>query len=169
MILRCRPGRVFLDAAGDDPERPIWKRPLQLEGLVWRGRHPGLDFVRRRQDYRHCLRVDGADLGVRLRCEERVEVVGGLAFLDLPDGRPVGPDAGEAGEGAALIESEPDVTTFCLVELAEAVERHHATVLGSYPRFRQRAGGAGDHSNEGQHPSSSWRPVRCWQVLSSRR
>ena len=81
---RCRPGRVFLDAAGDDPERPVRKRPLQLQGLVRRGRHPGLDFVRRRQDHRHRLRVDGADLGVRLRREEREDVVGGLALLDLP-------------------------------------------------------------------------------------
>ena len=30
-------------------------------------------------------------------------------------------------------------------------------------------GGAGDYSNEGQQPSFSWRPVRCWQVLSNRR
>jgi hypothetical protein len=36
-------------------------------------------------------------------------------------------------------------------------------------RFRQRTGGAGDYSNEGQQPSSSWRPVRSWQVSSSRR
>ena len=48
--------------------------------------------------------MDGADLGVRLRRQEREEVVGGLAFLDLPDRSPVGPDAGEAGEGTALIE-----------------------------------------------------------------
>jgi hypothetical protein len=44
--------------------------------------------------------MDGADLRVRLRREEREDVVGGLAFLNLADGRPVGPDAGEAGEGA---------------------------------------------------------------------
>ena len=30
-------------------------------------------------------------------------------------------------------------------------------------------GRAGDYSNEGQQPSSSWRPVRCWQVLSNSR
>jgi hypothetical protein len=53
--------------------------------------------------------MDGADLGVRIRGEERVEVVGGLAFLDLPDRCPVGPDAGEAGEGSELVEREPDV------------------------------------------------------------
>jgi hypothetical protein len=28
---------------------------------------------------------------------------------------------------------------------------------------------AGDYSNDGQHPSSSWRPVRCWQVSSNSR
>jgi hypothetical protein len=86
---------IFLDAAGDDPERAVRKRVLQLQGLVWRRGHPGLDFVRRRQ--------------------EGVEVVVGLAFLDLPDRCPVGPDAGEAGEGAALIEGEPDVAAFGLV------------------------------------------------------
>jgi hypothetical protein len=32
-----------------------------------------------------------------------------LAFLDLPDRRPVGPDAGEAGERAGRVEREPDV------------------------------------------------------------
>jgi phosphoglycolate phosphatase-like HAD superfamily hydrolase len=31
--------------------------------------------------------MDSADLGVRLCCEKRVEIVGGLAFFDLPDGR----------------------------------------------------------------------------------
>ena len=41
--------------------------------------------------------MDGTDLRVRLCREEREEVVGSLAFLDLPDGRPGGPDAGEAG------------------------------------------------------------------------
>jgi len=38
--------------------------------------------------------MDSADLGVRLCREEREDVVGGLAFLDLPDRRPVGPGAG---------------------------------------------------------------------------
>jgi hypothetical protein len=65
------------------------------------------------------LRVDGADLGVRLGREERENVVGGLGFLDFPDGRPIGPDAGEADEGAALIERKPDIATLGLVELAE--------------------------------------------------
>ena len=53
--------------------------------------------------------MDGANFGVRLGREEREDVVGGLAFLDLPDRRPVGPDAGEAGERAGLIERKPDV------------------------------------------------------------
>jgi hypothetical protein len=66
---------------------------------------------------RHRLRVDGADLGVRLRREEREDVVGGLAFRDLPDGCLVGPDASEAGERAALIEREPDVAALGLVEI----------------------------------------------------
>lgn len=77
--------------------------------------------------------MDGADLGVRLRREERVEIIGRLTFLDLPDRRPVGPDAGEAGEGPGLVEREPDVAALGLVELAERVERHHAAVFGSQP------------------------------------
>ena len=50
-------------------------RPLQLESLVWRGGHPGLHLVRRRQDDRHRLRMDGADDVVcfgREKAEERV-------------------------------------------------------------------------------------------------
>jgi hypothetical protein len=53
--------------------------------------------------------VDRADLSVRLRRQEREDVVRSLALLDLPDRRPVAPDAGEAGERAGLIEREPDV------------------------------------------------------------
>jgi len=53
----------------------------QLEGLVRRGRHPGLDFGWCCQNYGHRLRVDGADLGVRLRCEEREDVVGRFTAL----------------------------------------------------------------------------------------
>lgn len=45
--------------------------------------------------------MNGADLGAGLRCEERKYVVGGLALFDLPNGRPVSPDTGEAGEGNA--------------------------------------------------------------------
>jgi hypothetical protein len=59
---------------------------------------------------------------VRVRGEERVQVVAGLAFLNLPDGRPVGPIAGEAGEGPCLVKCEPDVAAFCLVELGHAEE-----------------------------------------------
>jgi hypothetical protein len=124
--------RVFLDAAGDDSERPVRKRPLQLQRLIrWRG-HPGLDFVRRGQDHRHSLRVDGADLGVRLRRQERVEIVGGFPF-DLADRRPVGPDAGEACERPGLVEREPDIAALGLVEFAERVERHQAAVLQTHP------------------------------------
>jgi hypothetical protein len=80
--------------------------------------HPSLHFVRRRQDHRHRLGVDGAHFGVRLRRQEGIDVVGGLALLDLPDRSPVGPvgpDAGEAGEGAGLVERKPDVAAFGLV------------------------------------------------------
>ena len=43
----CRLTRVFLDAAGDDPQRALQKRPLQLQGLVLREGHPHLDFLAR--------------------------------------------------------------------------------------------------------------------------
>lgn len=49
--------------------------------------------------------MDGAELGVELRREKREDVIGGFAFLDLPDRRPIGPDAGEAGEEARLVET----------------------------------------------------------------
>ena len=77
--------------------------------------------------------MDGGHLVAWLGREERVEVVGRLAFLDLLDGRLVGPDAGEAGEGTGLIEREPDIAAFGLVELAERVERHHAAIFGPQP------------------------------------
>jgi hypothetical protein len=46
-------------------------------------------------------------------------VVGRLAFLHFPYRRPVGPDAGEAGEGPGLVEGEPDVAALRLVEFAD--------------------------------------------------
>ena len=71
--------------------------------------------------------MDGADFGVRFRREECVEVVGRLAFLDLPDGGPVGPDAGEAGEGTGLIErdqiSPPSALLNSLKELNGTTQR----------------------------------------------
>src|ERR1700730_9559050 len=57
----------------------------------------------------------------------------GLALLDLPDGGPIRPDAGEAGERPGVVEREPDVAALSFVELAEGVERHHATVLDAEP------------------------------------
>ena len=77
-----------------------------------------------------------ANLGVWLRREKCVEVVVGLAFLDLPHRRPVRPDAREAGEGAGLVEREPNVSPLGLVELAETVERHHAALSGPSHRVQ---------------------------------
>jgi MFS family permease len=55
---------------------------------------------RRRLDHWRCLRMDGADFGVGLCRQKREGVVVGLPVFDLPNGRPVGPDAGEeTGEG----------------------------------------------------------------------
>ena len=47
---------IFLDALGDDPERSVRQGPLQLESLVRRGRHPGLDFI-------GVVRITGIALG----------------------------------------------------------------------------------------------------------
>jgi hypothetical protein len=58
--------------------------------------------------------VNGADLGFRLRGQKRIEIVRGLAFLDLPDRSPVGPDAGEAGERTGSIEREPNVAALTI-------------------------------------------------------
>jgi len=67
-----------------------------------------------------------------VRREEREEGVGRLAFLDLGTGRPVGPDAGEAGAGAGI--SQPNqMSHLRSVELAKRVERHHATVSTPQP------------------------------------
>ncbi len=46
-------------------------------------------------------------------------------FLDLPNGRPGGPDAGEAGEGTGLMERAPDITALGFVEFTERVERRY--------------------------------------------
>jgi len=105
-------GRIFLHPTGDDLERPVGKWPLQSQGIFGSGRHPGLDFVGPRQDHRHRLGVDGADLCGWLRCQEREDVVGRLTFLDLPNGRPVSPDPGKAGKGSGLVKREPDVAAF---------------------------------------------------------
>jgi hypothetical protein len=51
----------------------------------------------------------------------------------LPDRRPVGLDAGEAGEGTGVIERKPNVAALGLVELAERRERHYAAVLSAEP------------------------------------
>jgi len=40
------PAGSSLTPAGDDPERPVRKRSLQLQRLVRRRGHPGLDFFR---------------------------------------------------------------------------------------------------------------------------
>jgi hypothetical protein len=52
--------------------------------------------------------------------------------LTFRDGRPVGPDAG-AGERTGLVEREPDVAAFGLVELAEGVERQDAAMHRTRP------------------------------------
>lgn len=125
-VSRRRRG-VFLHAARDDLQCSIGKRSLQLQGFVRGSCHPDLDLFGRGQDHWHGLRMDGEDFGIRIRRQESIEVVGGLAFLDLPDRGPFGPNAREAGEGTALVDanqmSPPSALLNSLKELKGTTQR----------------------------------------------
>jgi hypothetical protein len=85
--------------------------------------------------------MDGADFDVRLSRQECVEVIGGLTFLDLSDGGPVSPYAGEAGQRTALVERKPDVASLSLIELAAAARRpylYRSTVTQMPPALPER-------------------------------
>jgi hypothetical protein len=66
--------------------------------------------------------MDGADLGVRVRRLECVEVISRFAFLDFPDRRPVGPEAGEAARGPNQM-SPPSASLNSLNELNGTTHR----------------------------------------------
>ncbi len=86
----------------------IWQRPLKPQPLLYGGIHPDIDLLRRPQDHRHGLRVDLANHGICVRCEEPEKVSCDLAFLQLPHRRPRGPKSHEKGQGSAIVQREPD-------------------------------------------------------------
>ena len=58
----------------------------------------------------------------------------------------------------------PRLAEFLVQSLAVASGEGRRVVLRRHPDIHdsgRATGGAGDYSNEGQQPSSSWRPVRC--------
>jgi hypothetical protein len=120
-------GRVLLFAARYDFERAIRKWTLQLLGHFPRRSHPRLDFGRRGQDDRHGLGVDGPHLGIGLGREEREQVRGDDALLDLADALPLGNrDPSEEGQGSAVIKGVPDIAALIAIELAERRLRENA-------------------------------------------
>lgn len=69
-------------------------RPRDLELIVLIGTHVDDGYVAREKDYQEAEhRLKQLLYSFRCLVDKR------LTFLDLPDRRPVGPDAGEAGEG----------------------------------------------------------------------
>jgi hypothetical protein len=70
--------------AGHDRKDAVGQRPLQLQRLLRRRRHPGLNLLRFREDDRHGLRMNRPDHIIRLGRQEAEEVVRGHALLDLP-------------------------------------------------------------------------------------
>jgi hypothetical protein len=106
------------------------------ECVLRRCSHPKINLLARRQDHRHCFRMDRADLLVGFGGEKSENVIRCLAFLDLPDGRPARPDPGEAGERPGLIEREPDRQLAAVRQrlvLARTRERHDAAILDAEP------------------------------------
>lgn len=77
---------VFFHAAGDDVQRAIRQRTLKRLCLLPRRRHPGLAPFWRRQDLRHCLQVDGADLAFRI-CRQKCEEIDRLSPQSSPCAR----------------------------------------------------------------------------------
>src|ERR1700730_16096792 len=154
MILRCRdkvaapcagPGslassgtgssRIVLAAGPDDAQRAIRERTLQRLGLVPWSPHPDIVLLGRRQDHRHGLGVNAADLGVRLACQEGKDVGGDLALLRFPNAGPVGPQSGKAKQGTSVVRGEPDRRLFALdrVVFGKRRERDETSVVRSEP------------------------------------
>ena len=58
---------------GDDLQLPIRQRTLEIDCFFRRRREPAVDLLRRSQQHRHGLRMDGHHLGVRVRGQEGVD------------------------------------------------------------------------------------------------
>jgi hypothetical protein len=75
----------------------------------------------------------------------------------------------------AAITRAVDVHTKMKTKAAEVAKDTHRTAIGKRD-VMQKFVGENAHEvvripadQSGQHPSSSWRPLRCWQPLSSKR
>jgi hypothetical protein len=99
---------VLLFAPGDDHQRIVGEWPLKLESFLSRRTHPDIDFLARREDDRHGLRVNCSNYLVRFGRQKREQIIRRLAFLHLSNGSPAGPDAGKECEWSRLVEREPD-------------------------------------------------------------
>ena len=87
-------------------KRIVGQRSLQLHCISGRRRHPLFDLVRLRQDHRHRFGMNWHNDGVRFGCQER-EIVCRFAFLDLSNGCPVRPKAGEKRERPGFVQRKP--------------------------------------------------------------
>jgi hypothetical protein len=73
------PRRLFTPR--DDHESTVGKWPLKLECILRGCSHPEIDFMARRQDHRHCFRMDRADLLVGFGSEVPEDGIRRRAFL----------------------------------------------------------------------------------------
>jgi hypothetical protein len=130
-------GAVQFGAARHDSQAAIRQRPLQLERIAGRRRQPRVDFFRRRQDYRHRLRMEGADFLVGVRREEPVEIGRNRPLLQFSHRRPLRhPDSCETGKRSAFIERKPGgwlAAIGLLIRLGKAGPRYYAPIVGTEP------------------------------------
>jgi hypothetical protein len=70
-----------MEGARHNPKRAIRQRPLQRRRFRRGRRHPNRNFFRSGEDDWHCFGMNRANLCIRLRRQERIEVVRRLAFL----------------------------------------------------------------------------------------
>ena len=80
--------------------------------------------------------MDRRDHGIGFSGEEGEDIVGRLAFPDLADRGPGGPNPGEEGEWAVLTEREPDRRVRAARQgfvLGETGEGHEAAMLNAKP------------------------------------
>jgi hypothetical protein len=103
----AKPPLVLPFSPGDDHQRIVGEWPLKLESFLGRRTHPDIDFLARREDGRHGLRVNRSNYLVRFRRQKREQIIRRLAFLHLSNGSPAGPDSGEERERPGGTKCEP--------------------------------------------------------------